>query len=165
MSVKKRLCELHRLANNRNGSVSSACKKTSEANNKVYDLKQRIVAALDRLAEVYETFRGHVGHRGKGSPLQATCCSLQRKTWRHGSACTEFSDYRALRGAAWFDVKEAGRRHSELKRKAEEAHTRTFLQRESIRRATSDHVKSAPNTDQGVEHPEQVSLVCPETRT
>ena len=62
-------------------------------------------------------------------------------------------------------MKEAGRRHSELKRKAEEAHTRTFLQRESIRRATSDHVKSAPNTDQGVEHPEQVSLVCPETRT
>ena len=63
---EKRLWELHRLANNRKGSLSSACKKNSEANNKVYDLKQRTVAALDRLAEVYETFRGHVGHRGKG---------------------------------------------------------------------------------------------------
>ena len=40
-------------------------------------------------------------------------------------------------------MKETGRRHySELKRKAEEAHTRTCLQRESMRRATSDHVKA-----------------------
>ena len=41
----------------------------------------------------------------------------------------EFSNYRALHeAAAWFDVKETGRRHSELKRSAE-AHTRTLLQR------------------------------------
>ena len=52
------------------------------------------------------------------------------------SAFGEFGNCRALHEAASFDVKETGRRHSELKRKAEEAHTRTFLQRESIRRAT-----------------------------
>ena len=53
----------------------------------------------------------------------------------------EFSNCRALH-EAWFDAKEAGRRHSEPKRKAEEAHTRTCLQRECIRRATRDHVKT-----------------------
>ena len=54
--TEKRLWELHRLLNNRKGSLSSTYKKNTEANNKVYDLNQRTVAALDRLAEVYETF-------------------------------------------------------------------------------------------------------------
>ena len=58
------------------------------------------------------------------------------------SAFREFRNCRALLEAAWFDVKEADRRHSELKRKAEEAQTRTFLRRECIRRATSDHAKA-----------------------
>ena len=35
------------------------------------------------------------------------------------SAYREFSDHQALHEAAWFDVKETGRRHSELKRNAE----------------------------------------------
>ena len=66
------------------------------------------------------------------------------------SAYREFSKYRALYVAAWLDVKEMGRRHSELKVKAEEAHTRTFLQRESIRRATSDRVKAEDVLNNGV---------------
>ena len=37
-------------------SLSPTYKKNSEVNNKVCDLNQRTVAALDRLAEVYETF-------------------------------------------------------------------------------------------------------------
>ena len=65
------------------------------------------------------------------------------------SAFREISNCRALHEAAWFDVKEAGRRHSELK-KNEEAHTRTFLQRESSRRATSDHVKAEGVLNNGV---------------
>ena len=47
-------------------------------------------------------------------------------------------------------MEEEGRRHSELKRKAEEGHTRTFLQRECIRRATSDHVKAEVVFNNGV---------------
>ena len=49
----------------------------------------------------------------------------------------------------------SGSRHSELKRKAEEAHTRTCLQRESIRRATHDDVKAEEVLNNGV--------VCPGT--
>ena len=58
------------------------------------------------------------------------------------SAYIEFSNYQALHEAAWFDVKETGRTHSELKRKAEEAHTKPSVQRDRTRCATSDHVKS-----------------------
>ena len=66
------------------------------------------------------------------------------------SALREVSNYHALYEAAWFDVKETGRKHSELKRKVEEAHTRTFLQRGSNRRATSDHVKAEEVLNNGV---------------
>ena len=69
------------------------------------------------------------------------------------SAYKEFSNCRALLAAAWFDAKEAGRRHSELKRQVEEAHTRTFLQRDCIRRATSDHVKAEEVLNNSVECP------------
>ena len=55
--------------------------------------------------------------------------------------CLQRIDCRALREAAWFNVKEADRRHSERKRKVDEAHKKTFLQKDCIRRATSDHVK------------------------
>ena len=58
------------------------------------------------------------------------------------SAYIEFSNFRTLHEAAWFDVKETGRTHSELEKKAEEAHTKTSVQRDCIRRATSDHVKA-----------------------
>ena len=129
----------------------------------MYDLNQRTVAALDRLAEVYETFEDTwdivVMESAQGDMLFAseedavhklegarqhqdrTLQVLEECHKSTDGAFKEFSNCRALHEAAWFDVKEVGRRHSELKRKAEEAHTRTFLQRESIRRATSDHVK------------------------
>ena len=45
--TESRLWELHRFFNNRKGSSSSTHKKNSEANNKVYDLNQRTVSALD----------------------------------------------------------------------------------------------------------------------
>ena len=54
--TEKKLRELNHLLNNRKGSLSSTYKKNSEANNKVYDLNQRTLAAWDHLAEVNETF-------------------------------------------------------------------------------------------------------------
>ena len=64
--TKKDLWALQRVPDSGKSSLSSTYKRNAEANNKVYDLNQRTVVALDRLAEVHETFRGHVGHRGKG---------------------------------------------------------------------------------------------------
>ena len=113
---------------------------------------------MDRLAEVYETFEDTwdivVKEPAEGDmlfaseedavdKLEAARQHLQvledcRKSME--SALREFSNRNTLHEAAWSDVKEAGRRHSEPKRK-EEAHTRTFLQRESIRRATSDQLR------------------------
>ena len=113
-------------------------KKNSGANNKVYDLKQRTVAALDHLAEVYETFEDTWGivvqesaagdmffaaeedaadkldaaERQQDGALEA----LEECRKNMDSAYREFSNYRALH-EAWFDVKETGRRHSELKKK------------------------------------------------
>ena len=94
------------------------------------------VAALDRLAEVYETFEDTwdtvVKESAEGDMLFASEEDAVEKleaAWQHqdrtlevpedcrksmGSAFREFSNCRALHEAAWFDVKEAGRRHSEL---------------------------------------------------
>ena len=47
---------LQRVFDSRKSSLSSTYKKNSEANSKAYDLITKTVAALDRLAEVYETF-------------------------------------------------------------------------------------------------------------
>ena len=55
MLKKEDLWALQRVLDIRKSSLSSTYEKNSEANNKVYDLNLRIVAALDRLAEVYET--------------------------------------------------------------------------------------------------------------
>ena len=46
--TEKTLWELHRLLNNRKGSLSSTYKNT-EANTKVHDLNQKTMQALDRL--------------------------------------------------------------------------------------------------------------------
>ena len=53
---EQRLWELHRLLNNRKGSLSSTYKKNTEANTKVYDLNQKTMQAVDVLAEDYEIF-------------------------------------------------------------------------------------------------------------
>ena len=129
----------------------------------MYDLNHRTVAALDHLA-VYETFEDTwdivaqesaagdmffaseedaadklgAAQRQQDDALEA----LGGCRKNMGSACREFSNCRPLHEAACFDVKETGRRHSEMKRKAEEAHTKTCLHRDYIRRATSDHVKA-----------------------
>ena len=56
VATEKKLWELHRLLNNRKGSLSSTYKKNTEANTKVYDLNQKTMQALDALAEEYEIF-------------------------------------------------------------------------------------------------------------
>ena len=66
--------------------------------------------------------------------------ALEKCRKNMGCAYKEFSNYRALHESAWVDVKETGST-SELKRKAEKAHTRTYREREIIRRAASVHVK------------------------
>ena len=168
--TEKRLWDLRRLLNNRTGSFSITSKKNTKGNNKVYDVNQRTEAALDRLTEVYETFedtwdtvvkesaagdlffaseevdklevtRQHQDHTLE---VQEDCRKSMDRVYK------EFSNCRALHEVAWFDVKETGRRHSELMRKAEEAHTRTFLQREDIRRTTHDHVKAEEVLNNGV---------------
>ena len=48
--------ELHRLLNNRKGSVSATKKKNAEANDRAYDLNQKTFQALDALAEEYAAF-------------------------------------------------------------------------------------------------------------
>ena len=130
------------------------------------------MAALDHLVEVYETFEDTWDIVAKESAEGDLLFAAEedavdkleeaRKHQDHAlevledcrkstdGAIREFSNCRPPHEAAWFDVKEAGRRHSELKRKAEEAHTRTYLQRETIRRATSGHVKAEEVLNNGV---------------
>ena len=54
--TKEEMWALQRVLDSRNGRLSCTSKKNKGANNKVQSLNQRTVAALDRLAEVYETF-------------------------------------------------------------------------------------------------------------
>ena len=120
------------------------------------------MAALDRLAEVYETFEDTWDivekETAEGDQLFATeedatdkmeearqyqdrtldvlegCCKSM------DGAFMEFSNCRALHEAAWVDVQEASRKHSEIKKKAEDAHERTILHWESLRCA--DNMKA-----------------------
>ena len=57
-------------------------------------------------------------------------------------AYREFGHCWALHEAAWFHVKEAGRWHSELKRKVDEAHTKTPSAERMHSSTTSDHVNA-----------------------
>ena len=49
--VRSRLGELHRLLNNRKGSLSATDKKTAEANDKAHHMNQKTIQAVDTLAE------------------------------------------------------------------------------------------------------------------
>ena len=49
VATEQKLWELQRLLNDRNGSLSSTCKKNTEANTRVYDLNQKTMQALDAL--------------------------------------------------------------------------------------------------------------------
>ena len=55
-TVRSRLGELHRLLDNRKGSLSAKYKMNAEANNKAYDMNQKTTQALDTLAEEYGVF-------------------------------------------------------------------------------------------------------------
>ena len=50
-ATRSRLEELHRLLNNRKGSLSAPQKKNEEANDRAYDMNQRTIQALDALEE------------------------------------------------------------------------------------------------------------------
>ena len=54
--TQRRLWKLHRLLNNRKGSLSSTYKKNTEASTRVHDLNQKTMQALGALAEEYEIF-------------------------------------------------------------------------------------------------------------
>ena len=51
-ATKRRLGELHRLLNNRKGSLSATNKKNADANDNAYDLNQKSLKALDAMANV-----------------------------------------------------------------------------------------------------------------
>ena len=59
-AVRSRLGELHRLLNNRIGSLSAIDKKNAEANDRAFDMNQKTTQALDTLAEEYGTFEASV---------------------------------------------------------------------------------------------------------
>ena len=52
----RRLGELHRLLNNRKGSLSATYKKNADANDKAHDPNQKSIQALDALAKEYVDF-------------------------------------------------------------------------------------------------------------
>ena len=52
--------ELHRLLNNRIGSLSAIDKKNAEANDRAYNMNQKRTQALATLAEEYGTFEATV---------------------------------------------------------------------------------------------------------
>ena len=55
-AVRSRLGELHRLLNDRKGSLSATYKKNAEANNRAYDRNLKTIQALDTLVEEYGVF-------------------------------------------------------------------------------------------------------------
>ena len=59
-AVRSRLGELHRLLNNRIGSLSAIYKKNAEANDRAFNMNQKTTQALDTLAEEYGTFEASV---------------------------------------------------------------------------------------------------------
>ena len=72
-AVRRRLRELHRLLNSRKGSLNATHRKNAEANDKVCDLNQKSVQALDALAKEY-------GHHGQ--------CHTRARGRRH-TACRD----------------------------------------------------------------------------
>ena len=55
-AIRSRLGELHRLLNNRQGSLDAPYKKKAEANDRAYDMNQKTTQASDALAEEYTAF-------------------------------------------------------------------------------------------------------------
>ena len=53
LAIRSRLGELHRLLNNRKGSLSATHRKNAKANDRAYDMNQKIIQALDTLAEEF----------------------------------------------------------------------------------------------------------------
>ena len=140
---------------------SSTCKKSTEANTKVYDLNQKTMQVMDVLAEEYEILEEtvkQVTHETEEldkaqkdqdrlqDELEATCESMV-------IASREFSNCRAPHEVTCVDLKKACEWTAELKRKADDAPERTRSHRERCRRATKEHTKS----EASINH----SLGCP----
>ena len=139
-------------------------KKNSEANTKVYDLNQKTMQALDRLAGVHATFEeawanpenensagdvlhadacGEMDELAKAQQDQA-CCQEEVKGCRESldTVVRERNNCRALIDAACDDLADAGTKTIDFKRKAEDVHDRTRSHRDRCRRATKDLVST-----------------------
>ena len=116
----------------------------------MYDLNQKTMQALGRLAEVYATFEdtwANVETETAESDLlfqhQARFQEeLKSSRESFNIAFREFNNCRALHDAACVDLEDTRQRTIELKRKADDAHERTRSHRERCRRATKDHMRA-----------------------
>ena len=151
-----------KVLSSRKGSLSATYNKNTEANTKVFDLNQKTIQALDRLAGVYATFEdawanlgsensevdtfmpkrtGAMDELAKAQPHQARCqdevfCSCESLN----IAFRKVNNCGALHGAACDDLADAGTKTIDLKRKADDAHDRTGSHKERCWRATRTRV-------------------------
>ena len=131
-------------------------------------LNQKTMAALDRLAEVYETFEDTWAFVEKeaaeddlllaeedeaidlfeAARLHQARILDELESCRESldSAFREFNKCRPLHRAACADLKDASLRTTELNRKADEAHERSQSHKECCRRATKDHMMAERGT-------------------
>ena len=84
-AVKRRLGELYRLLNSRNGSLNATYRKNAEANDMAHDLSQKSIQALDALAKGICGLRGHHGQ-----------CHTRARGRRH-TACSDSGSGRRAR--------------------------------------------------------------------
>ena len=141
-----------RVIDRRKSSLSSTYKKKSEASIKVYDLNQHTIAALDRLADAYETFEDTWAfvekESAEGDLLLAEeeeaidqfeaarqhqapiLDELEKLSWKPTQRLQGIQQLPSSSDAAWADLKDVSLRASELKRKAHDAHERSQFHRE-----------------------------------
>ena len=138
--------------------MSAAYKKNTEANTKVYDLNQKTMLALDRLACVYATVEEAWANlenekNSEGDILYAEACGAMDELARaqqHQARCQgevkrcceslvrDLSNFRARLEVACDDLADAGMKTIDLQKKADDAHDGTCSHRDSCRRATEE---------------------------
>ena len=173
MVTREDLWALRSVLSSKKGSLSATYNKNTEADTKVYDLNQKTMLALDRLADAYSTFEetwAKMEHEtvegdvlfamsyeamdelAKAQQCQSRCQDeLDSSLQSMDAAIRELNNCRALHDVACDELKEASQRTIELKRKADDAHDRTRSHRDRCRRATKEHVRAeeALNDDLG----------------